>query len=415
MKRVVITGMGLITPIANNVTDFWNGLTTGVCGIGPIRQFDTADTPIKLAAEVKDFDPNGYGIDKSMIRHSDLFAQYALAAASMAMADSGLEVDAAGKHGVASDRLGTYIGSGTGGIQTFCKEHAVLMEHGAGRISPFFIPMMISNMASGNVAIMCHAQGPCLPIVTACATSTNSVGEAFLAIQAGRADAIITGGCEAAVCPMAVGGFCNCKALTKETDPLQASIPFDARRNGFVLGEGSGILILEEYEHAKARGAQMYAEVVGYGNTCDAHHYTAPDPTGVPQSRSIRLALNEAGYKGENLYINAHGTSTPLNDKSETMAIKLALGEEEAHKALISSNKSMVGHMLGAAGAVELAATALTLKTGTVPPTLGLTHPDPECDLDYVPLTARRWQADYAISNSFGFGGHDACVALKRI
>lgn len=415
MKRVVITGMGVITPIANNITDFWNGLTSGTCGIDTIKQFDPSDMPVKLAAEVKDFDPDAYGIEKSMVRHSDRFAQYALAAASMAMKDSGLEVDSEGTNGIAPERLGTYIGSGVGGIQTFCKEDKVLLEQGAGRISPFFIPMMISNIASGNVAIMCHAQGPCLPIVTACATSTNSIGEAFLAIQAGRADAIITGGCEAAICPIAVGGFCNCKALTKEPDPLQASIPFDARRSGFVLGEGGGILILEEYEHAKARGAQMYAEVVGYGNTCDAHHYTAPDPTGVPQSRSIKLALESAGYKGENLYINAHGTSTPLNDKSETLAIKLALGEQEAHKALISSNKSMIGHMLGAAGVVELAATALTLKTGVVPPTLGLTHPDPECDLDYVPLTARRWQADYAVSNSFGFGGHDACVALKRI
>jgi 3-oxoacyl-[acyl-carrier-protein] synthase II len=415
MKRVVITGMGLITPIANNVTDFWNNLTTGVCGIDYIKQFDATNMPVKIAAEVKDFDPNGYGLDKSMIRHSDRFAQYALAAASIAMKDSGLEVDNDGKNGIAAERLGTYIGSGVGGIQTFCRENAVMLEQGADRISPFFIPMMISNIASGNVAIMCHAQGPCLPIVTACATSTNSIGEAYLAVQAGRADAIITGGCEAAICPIAIGGFSNCKALTKEEDPKQASIPFDARRSGFVLGEGSGILILEEYEHAKARGAQIYAEVVGYGNTCDAHHYTAPDPTGVPQSRSIKLALKESGYNGGNLYINAHGTSTALNDKSETLAIKLALGEDEARKALISSNKSMIGHMLGAAGAVELAATALTLKSGIVPPTLGLTHPDPECDLDYVPLTARRWQAEYAVSNSFGFGGHDACVALKKI
>ncbi len=415
MKRVVITGMGVITPIANHITDFWNGLTSGVCGIDNITAFDTSDIPVKVAAEVKHFDPMGYGIDKSMVRHSDRFAQYGLAAAAMAMKDSGLEVGGEGVNGIAAERLGTYIGSGVGGIQTFCKEDKVMLEQGMGRISPFFIPMMISNMASGSVAIMCHAQGPCLPIVTACATSTNSIGEAFLAVQAGRADAIITGGCEAAVCPMAVGGFSNMKALSRETDPRQASIPFDARRGGFVLGEGSGILILEEYEHAKTRGAQIYAEVVGYGNTCDAHHYTAPDPTGEPQSRSIKLALQDAGYKGENLYINAHGTSTPLNDVSETIAIKLALGEQNARKALISSNKSMIGHMLGAAGAVELAATALTLKTGVIPPTLGLTHPDPDCDLDYVPLTARRWQAEFAISNSFGFGGHDACVALKRI
>lgn len=415
MKRVVITGIGVISPIANNITDFWNGLTNGACGIDFIKAFDASTVAAKLAAEVKDFDPSKYNIDKSLMRHSDLYAQYALAAASMAMDDCGLEVNAEGSNGIASERLGSYIGSGVGGIQTFCNEHTVMMEMGPGRISPFFIPMMISNMAAANVAIAFHAQGPCLPVVTACATSTHAVGEAFLAVASGRADAIITGGSEAAVCPMAIGGFCSCKALSKSTDPHEASIPFDARRNGFVLGEGSGVLILEEYEHAKARGAKIYAEVAGYGNTCDAHHYTAPHPTGEPQSRSIRQALEMAGYKGENLYINAHGTSTPLNDKSETLAIKLALGEEDAKRALISSNKSMIGHMLGAAGAVELAATALTLKSGVVPPTLGLTHPDPECDLDYVPLVARQWQAEVAISNSFGFGGHDACVALKKI
>ncbi|MDY5969343.1 MAG: beta-ketoacyl-ACP synthase II [Bacteroidales bacterium] len=415
MKRVVITGIGVISPIANNVTDFWNGLTNGVCGIDFIKSFDASTVSAKLAAEVKDFNPNDYDIDKSLMRHSDLYAQYALAAASMAMKDCGLEVNAEGSNGIAPERLGSYIGSGVGGIQTFCNEHTVLMEMGPNRISPFFIPMMISNMAAANVAIAFHAQGPCLPVVTACATSTHAVGEAFLAVAMGRADAVITGGSEAAVCPMAIGGFCSCKALSKSTDPLEASIPFDARRNGFVLGEGSGVLILEEYEHAKARGAKIYAEVAGYGNTCDAHHYTAPHPSGEPQSRSIRQALDMAGYKGENLYINAHGTSTPLNDKSETLAIKLALGEEEATRAVISSNKSMIGHMLGAAGAVELAATALTLKNGVVPPTLGLTHPDLDCDLDYVPLTARQWQANMAVSNSFGFGGHNACVALRKI
>ncbi len=415
MKRVVITGMGVLSSIANNVTDFWNGLTAGVCGIDFITQFDTSDIDVKIAAEVKNFDSNAYGVDKGLMRRSDRFVQFALAATTMAMQDSGLEVGSDGKNGIAPERLGTFIGSGVGGIQTFCKEDKVMNEKGADRISPFFIPMMISNMAAGNVAIMCHAQGPSMPVVTACATSCNSIGEAFLAVQTGRADAIIAGGCEASVCPIAIGGFNNMKALSKSTDPKMASLPFDARRNGFVLGEGAGIVILEEYEHAMARGANIYAEVVGYGNTCDAHHYTAPDPTGEPQSRAIKQALQAAGYKGENLYINAHGTSTGLNDKSETAAIKLAVGEELARKAMISSNKSMVGHMLGAAGAVEIIATALTLKHGIVPPTINLTHPDPECDLDYVPLTARQWQAEYAISENFGFGGHNACVALKKI
>lgn len=408
--------MGVISPLANNVNDFWKGLVDGVCAIDFIQSIPNEDLPVRIAAEVKNFDPAAYGIDKGMVRHSDRFALYAIAAAYQAMQDCGLEVDGTGNNAVAADRLGVCIGSGVGGIQTFHKEHTVLMNEGVRRISPLFIPMMIGNMGAANVAITFNAQGPCLPVVTACATGTHSVGEAFLTIKSGRADAMIAGGSEAAITEIAIGGFNNCKALTHREDPKSASIPFDKNRSGFVLGEGAGVLILEEYEHAVRRGAHIYAEVAGYGNTCDAHHYTAPRPDGLCASRAIKLALDEAAYaSSEKLYINAHGTSTPLNDKSETIAIKLALGEADAHKAVISSNKSMIGHMLGAAGAVELVASALTLKEGIVPPTVNLNEPDPECDLDYVPNTARQVQCDVAVSNSFGFGGQNACVALRRI
>ena len=415
MKRVVITGMGAITPIANSVEGFWKNLTAGVCGIDTIKSMPIDDLPVKIAAEVKDFDVMQWGVDRGSARHADRYTQYAMAAAIDAMKDSGLEVGGTGVNGIESHRLGTYIGSGVGGILTFSAQHTTLMEEGPRRISPHFIPMMIGNMATDNVAILMHAEGPALPIVTACATGTNAIGEAFTAIKAGRADAIIAGGAEAAICPIAIGGFNNCKALSRTEDPLQASIPFDARRNGFVMGDGAGIVILEELEHAQRRGAHIYAEVCGYGNTCDAYHYTAPKPDGSCASRALKLALEEANYKsGERLYINAHGTSTPMNDKCETTAIKLAIGEEDARKAMISSNKSMIGHMLGAAGAVEVIATALTLKEGIVPPTIGLQEADPACDLDYVPNTARDAQHDIAISNSFGFGGQDACVALRK-
>lgn len=312
-------------------------------------------------------------------------------------------------------RLGVYLGSGIGGMQTFVDQTRVLMEEGTRRVSPLFIPMMISNIASGNVAIRFNAQGPSLPAVSACATSTNTTGEAFRAIKHGYADAILAGGAEAAVHALAIGGFANSKALSLATDPKHASIPFNKNRNGFVIAEGAGVLVFEELEHALARGAEIIAEVVGYGNTCDAYHYTAPRPDAGPASRAIRQALDEGGYKaGEKLYVNAHGTSTPLNDKTETLALKLALGEEEARKASISSTKSMTGHMLGATGAVELIASALAVKHGIVPPTIGLDEPDPECDLDYTPNVAREVQLDMAISNSLGFGGHNACVALRR-
>ena len=412
MNRVFITGVGCITPLGNNIETLWNNIKNGVCGIDFIKKIDTTDLPVKIAAEVKDFHPEEYGIDKTMIRHNDLYALYALAAAAQAMADSGLKVG----EDVDPRRFGVAVGSGIGGIQTFQREHSNMLQYGLRRISPLFIPEMISNIAGGNIAITYNAQGPNLPVVTACATGTHSVGEAYRLIHEGRADAVITGGAEAAVCEMAIGGFNNMKALTTSDDPMAASLPFDSRRHGFVLGEGSGILILESEELAKRRGAKLYAEVCGYGNTCDAHHYTAPHPEGRGAAESMRLALEEAGFKaGEKLYINAHGTGTPLNDKGETAAIKKALGEEEARKAVISSTKSMHGHMLGATGAVELIISTMALKEGIVPPTIHLDSPDPECDLDYTPHTARQYQADIAISNTFGFGGQNSTVALRKI
>ena len=412
MNRVYITGVGCITPLGNNVETLWNNIKNGACGIDFIKKIDASDLPVKIAAEVKDFHPEAYGLDKTMIRHNDLYALYALSAAAQAMADSGLKVG----EDVDPRRLGVAVGSGIGGIQTFQREHANMMQYGLRRISPLFIPEMISNIAGGNIAITYNAQGPNLPVVTACATGTHSVGEAYRLIHEGRADAVITGGAEAAVCEMAIGGFNNMKALTTSEDPMAASLPFDSRRHGFVLGEGSGILILESEELAKRRGAKLYAEVCGYGNTCDAHHYTAPHPEGRGAAESMRLALEEAGFKsGEKLYINAHGTGTPLNDKGETAAIKKALGEEEARKAVISSTKSMHGHMLGATGAVELIISAMALKEGIIPPTIHLDEPDPECDLDYTPHTARQYQADIAISNTFGFGGQNSTVALRTI
>ena len=411
-KRVVITGMGCISPLGNSVDAMWSGLLRGDCAIGFIQSMDTEDLPVKVGAEVKDFRPEDYGIDRPMIRHNDRYALYALAAASQAMRDSGLEV---GKD-VDPSRFGCAIGSGVGGIQTFCREHSSLLENGYRGVSPLFIPEMIANIASGNVAVMFHAEGPNLPVVTACATGTHSIGEAYRMIREGRADAMISGGAEAALCEIAIAGFSNSKALTTSEDPMAASLPFDLRRKGFVIGEGAGIMILEEYEMARRRGAHIYAEVCGYGNTCDAFHYTAPRADAKCAANCIRLALEEAGYKeGEKMYINAHGTGTPLNDKAETLAIKLALGETAARKAVISSTKSMMGHMLGATGAVELLICALTLRDGKVAPTIHLDEPDPDCDLDYTPHTARDYAAGLTISNSFGFGGQNACVALRSI
>ena len=408
-RRVVITGMGVVSPVGNDLETTWNNLINGVCGIAPITSFDTSDLPVKIAAELKDFDPIAAGVDKAFAKRNDRFAIYAMAAAAQAMqGNEDMQMD--------PSRLGVYIGSGIGGFDTILREITKMNAEGPRWVSPLMIPTMIGNMASGSVAIKYNAQGPCVPIVTACATGTHSIGEAYRAIKYGYADAIITGGCEAGINRISIAGFANCKALTKAEDPLRASLPFNKNRAGFVIAEGAGILLLEEYEHAKQRGAKIYAEVCGYGNSCDAYHSTAPRPDGTTQSLAIKQALDEAGYKaGESLYINAHGTGTPMNDSGETKAIKIAMGEEEARKAHISSTKSEMGHALGAAGGVELVASVMALNTGIIPPTIGLDEPDPECDLDYTPNTAAHVDLDIAISNSLGFGGHNACVAIRKI
>lgn len=401
--------MGVVSPVGNDLETTWNNLINGVCGIAPIQSFDTTDLPVKIAGELKGFDPIAGGVDKGFVKRNDRFAIYAMAAAHQAMKDNeDMQMD--------PSRLGVYIGSGIGGFDTIMGGVIRYHDEGARWISPLMIPTMIGNMASGSVAIRYNAQGPCVPIVTACATGTHSIGEAYRAIKHGYADAIITGGCEAGINPVSIGGFANCKALTKAEDPLRASLPFNKNRAGFVIAEGAGIMLLEEYEHAKQRGAKIYAEVCGYGNSCDAYHSTAPRPDGTTQSLAIKQALDEAGYKaGENLYINAHGTGTPMNDSGETKAIKIAMGEEEAHRAHISSTKSEMGHALGAAGGIELVATVMALNTGIIPPTIGLDEPDPECDLDYTPNKAIKVDLDIAISNSLGFGGHNACVAIRKV
>ena len=408
-RRVVITGMGVVTPVGNDLETTWNSFINGVCGIAPITSFDTTDLPVKIAAELKGFDPIAAGIDKGFVKRNDRFAVYAMAAAAQAMqGNEDMQMD--------PSRLGVYIGSGIGGFDTIMNGVIRYHDEGVRWISPLMIPTMIGNMASGSVAIRYNAQGPCLPIVTACATGTHSIGEAYRAIKHGYADAIIAGGSEAGINPVSIGGFANCKALTKSEDPMRASLPFNKNRAGFVIAEGAGILLLEEYEHAKQRDAKIYAEVCGYGNSCDAYHSTAPRPDGTTQSLAIKQALEEAGYKaGENLYINAHGTGTPMNDSGETKAIKIAMGEEEARRAHISSTKSEMGHALGAAGGIELVASVMALNTGIIPPTIGLDEPDPECDLDYTPNKAVKVDLDIAISNSLGFGGHNACVALRKI
>lgn len=409
VRRVVVTGMGAISPVGNEVSTMWLNLVNGVHGIGPITRFDTADFKAKLAAEVKDFDPRQY-MEKSEALRSDRCAQYALAAACQAVEDSGIIGT------LAPGRIGVYFGTGIGGIQTFENEHTKLIEKGPRRISPLFIPMMIANMAAGMIAIRFNCQGAAMPSVTACASGSNAIGEALRAIRHGYADAIITGGAEAAVCPSAVAGFVNMQALSTSTDPDAASQPFDKNRGGFVIGEGAGSLILEEYEHAKARGAKIYAELCGYGSTCDAHHITAPLPDARGGAQAMKDALAEAGYvENDIVYVNAHGTGTPLNDKAETIAVKSALGEEQAYHAYVSSTKSMTGHMLGAAGAVEAIACIKALNEGIIPPTINLKEPDPECDLNNVPNKAVNADITLAVSNSLGFGGHNACLAFRKV
>ena len=406
MRKVVITGLGAITPLGNTVTEFWENLIAGYCGITEITRFDTTDFKVKIAAEVKGFDPSLY-MEKADISRTDLFTQFAIGSASQAMEDSGL-------HEFDHDRFGVYIGSGIGGMTTMVNETQKLMNSGPRRVSPFMIPMMISNIAAGQVAIRFNAKGPCLPIVTACATGTHSIGEAFRSIAHGYADVILAGGTEASILPLSVAGFTSSMALSTRNDPLDSSIPFDKRRDGFVMGEGAGVLVLEDYEHAVARGAKIYAEVAGYGNTCDAFHITASLPDGTRAAAAMAQALHEASIvSGDGLYINAHGTSTPINDKTETQAIKVALGDS-AYQALVSSTKSMTGHMLGAAGAVEAIASILAVKEGIAPPTIGYKEPDPDCDLDYVPNHARKADLKSALSVSLGFGGHNAAVAFRK-
>lgn len=411
-RRVVVTGMGVITPVGNDVQTYWKNLLDGVCGIDFITSIPTDDLPVKIAGEVKDFNPADYGIEPPFARKQDKFTVYAVAASWQAVRQSGLNSGEDGN--IDPYRLGVYVGSGIGGFATQVRETEKLIKEGAKWVSPLFIPTMISNIAAGNIAIRNNACGPCLPVVTACATSTHAIGEAYRAIKHGYADAVITGGAEAAIIPLGIAGFANAKALSRSEDPKYASLPFNRNRGGFVMAEGAAMLVLEEYEHAVARGAEILAEVCGYGNTCDAHHVTAPRPDGLTQAAAIRQALDEAGYDSDDvLYINAHGTGTALNDVSETAAFKIALGED-AYKAHISSTKGSTGHLLGAAGAAEAVAAILALRDGIVPPTANLDETDPECDLDYTPNRAVKTDLTIAISDSLGFGGHNGCVAFRK-
>lgn len=411
-RRVVVTGMGIISPVGNDVRTYWKNLLDGVCGIDFIKSIPVDDLPVKIAGEVRDFDPAAYGIETAIVRKQDKFTIFAVAAAWQAMKESGLSAGEGGN--IDPFRLGVYVGSGIGGFSTQVRETEKIVNEGAKWVSPLFIPTMISNIAAGNIAIRHNACGPCLPVVTACATSTHAIGEAYRAIRHGYADAVIAGGSEAAVIPLGIAGFANAKALSRSEDPKYASLPFNRNRGGFVMAEGAGILVLEEYEHALSRGAEIIAEVCGYGNTCDAYHVTAPRPDGSTQAAAIRQALNEAGYTSEDvLYINAHGTGTALNDVSETAAFKIALGAD-AYKAHISSTKGSTGHMLGAAGAAEAVASVLALKHGIIPPTINLDNFDPECDLDYTPVRSVEAPLTIAISDSLGFGGHNGCLAFRK-
>ncbi len=412
-KRVVITGLGVLSCLGHDVDTFWKNLVNGECGIDYIEGFPTDGFEVKIGGEVRDFVPENFGMDKPFIRKQDKFTVYAVASAYQAMKDSGL---VSGEN-IDPFRLGVYIGSGIGGFETIQREVSKILEDPTGRwISPNFVPCIIGNMAAGQVPITFQAKGPCIDVVTACATSTHAIGEAYRAIKHGYADAILSGGTDKAVIPIGVAAFANAKTLSKIEDPKKASLPFNANRDGFVMAEGSAVLILEEYEHAKARGAKIYAEVVGYGSTCDAYHATAPNKEGTTQARCISDALSEAGFdpKKDNLYVNAHGTATHLNDLSETKACKLALGDF-AYKAHISSTKSMHGHMLGATGAAEAIASVLALRDGIVPPTINLDTPDLELDLDYTPNEAVKSDLTLAISNSFGFGGHNGCLAFRLV
>ncbi len=409
-RRVVVTGMGAITPVGNDVATTWSALLAGKSGAAPITHFDASRFPVRFACEVKGFDPLQY-MERKEAKRTDQFTQYAVGAADQAMASAGLNEP----NGLDPDRIGVIIGSGIGGLKIFEEQHDVYRQRGPGKISPFFIPMFISDIAAGIVSMRFSAKGPNYATVSACATSAHAIGDAYRTIQYGDADVMITGGTEATVTPMAIGGFANMKALSERNDsPQTASRPFDATRDGFVVGEGSGIVILEELEHARARGARIYAEIVGYGATGDAYHVTAPAPHGEGAQRAMKRAMKDAGLEPDDIqYINAHGTSTPANDLNETAAIKAVFGEV-AKSLSVSSTKSATGHMLGAAGAVEFVISALVVGEGVIPPTINYETPDPECDLDYTPNKAVHREVTAVLSNSFGFGGHNTTLAVKR-
>ncbi len=408
-RRVVITGLGAITPIGNNAKDFWEGIKNGKCGIDNITQFDTTDFKVKLAAEVKNYNPEDY-FDKREAKRLDKFSQYAMIAAREAWEDSGLD-----KEKENMEQVGVIIGSGIGGIQTIETEHAKCMERGPERVSPMYIPMGISNMATGNVAIDIGAKGESIAMITACASGTHCIGESFRMIKHGYQDVVLAGGTEAGITPLGIAGFANIKALTKTDDKNRASIPFDKERSGFVMGEGAGVIVLEELEHALARGAKIYAEIVGYGATSDAYHITSPAPGGEGGARAMKIAMKEGNVNPEEItYINAHGTSTHLNDSCETQAVKTALGETVAKKVMMSSTKGHTGHLLGAAGGVEAIVCAKAIQEGFVPATINYKVPDEECDLDVVPNEGRVVDVKYAMSNSLGFGGHNSTLLLKK-
>lgn len=408
-RRVVVTGIGAVTPLGNNVADTWNGMKSGRNGIAPITLFDTEKFKAKLGAEVKNFDPKEY-LEVNEILRTDRYAQFAVAAAQQAVDESLVEGT------VVPERFAVLFGTGIGGIGTFENEHTKLMEKGPRRVSPLFIPMMIGNMAAGMIAIRHDCRGSAMPTVTACASGSNAIGEAMRLIRHGYADAAIAGGAEAAICPSAIAGFVNMQALSTAEDPDAASLPFDKRRGGFVIGEGAVALILEEYDHAKKRGAKIYGEICGYGSTCDAHHITAPHPEARGGAQAMMDAMQEAVYTEKDVvYINAHGTGTPMNDVIETAAIKKALGEKQARNAYVSSTKSMTGHMLGAAGAIEALACLFALNEGIIPPTIHLDEQDEACDLNCVPNQAVKVDITLALSNSLGFGGHNACLAFRKV
>lgn len=408
MERVVLTGMGAVTPLGNSVPAYWDGLKNGVNGIKTITSFDTTGYKATVAGEIRDFDPLTF-LDKKEASHMDRNCQFALAAAKEAMEQSGLM-----ESGIDPFRVGTFISSGIGGLQVFETEHEKLLNKGPRRVSPFAIPMMIANMATAHVSMVFGLKGESYAPVSACASGTQAVGEAMRAIRHGYLDAAVAGGAESCITPVAIAGFSNMHALSLEQDPEQACCPFDKKRSGFIMGEGAGILVLESLTHAKARGAHIIAEVIGYGSTSDAYHITSPDPTGEGPSRAIRMAMEDGGVTADDVtYINAHGTSTPINDASETEAIKIALGDA-AYRCKISSTKSMTGHLLGAAGAIEAIACAKAIEEGVIPPTIHLTEQDESCDLDYIPNQAVSCEVDVALSNSLGFGGHNATIALRR-